>query len=110
MLSWLLQIGLLPAENNISFREKVGNNPGSECEIPDEFKNKKTDIIIPANSIVILNETVFMARIQITQVDQDHGFLLVIYLKERSFYIGKSSKREKIDDIKIINEQFSTAH
>ena len=40
------KLGLLPAENNISFREKVGNNPGSECKIPDEFLNKKTDIII----------------------------------------------------------------
>ena len=49
------KLGLLPAENNISFREKVGNNPGSECKIPDEYLSKKTDIIIPGNSIVILN-------------------------------------------------------
>ena len=55
-------------------------------------------------------ETVFMARIQITKVDQDHGFLLVIYLKERSFILVKVAKERKLIYIKIINEQFSTAH
>ena len=104
------KLGLLPAENNISFREKVGDNPGSECEIPDEFKNKKTDIIIPANSIVILNGNCIHGSYP-NNSSRSRPWFSSCYISEgEEFYIGKSSKREKLIYIKIINEQFSTAH
>ena len=91
------KLGLLPAENNISFREKVGNNPGSECEIPDEFKNKKTDIIIPANSIVILNGNCIHGSYP-NNSSRSRPWFSSCYISEgEEFYIGKSSKREKID-------------
>tara|TARA_R110000824_G_scaffold54557_6_gene150560 strand:- start:3484 stop:4242 length:759 start_codon:yes stop_codon:yes gene_type:complete len=47
--------GLLEAAHRKSFREAVDSNPGSICEIPPEYEDKRVDVIIPANSIVFLN-------------------------------------------------------
>ena len=90
------KLGLLPAENNISFREKVGNNPGSECKIPDEFLNKKTDIIIPGNSIVILNGNCIHGSYP-NNSNRSRPWFSSCYISEgEEFEIGNSSKRKII--------------
>jgi len=83
-------------ENNISFREKVGDNPGSECIIPDEFLNKKIDIIIPGNSIVVLNGNCIHGSYP-NHSDRSRPWFSLCYITENEeFVVGNSSKREKI--------------
>lgn len=90
------KLGLLPAENNISFREKVGNNPGSECKIPNEFLDKKRDIIIPGNSIVVLNGNCIHGSYP-NHSDRSRPWFSSCYITENEeFIVGNSSKREKI--------------
>ena len=88
--------GLLPAEDNISFREKVGANPGSECEIPDELKDKKTNIIVPANSIVLLNGNCIHGSYP-NNSNRSRPWYSCCYVSEGAEYVvGKNSKRIEI--------------
>ena len=90
------KLGLLPAENNISFREKVGSNPGSECQIPKEFLKKKTDIIIPGNSIVILNGNCIHGSYP-NKSNRSRPWYSSCYISEgEDFTVGNSSKRKEI--------------
>lgn len=90
------KLGLLPAENNISFREKVGNNPGSECKIPNEFLDKKRDIIIPGNSIVVLNGNCIHGSYP-NHSDRSRPWFSSCYItKGEEFVVGSSSKRVEI--------------
>lgn len=91
------KLGLLPAENNISFREKIGNNPGSECKIPEEFLDKKTDIIIPSNSIVVLNGNCIHGSYP-NNSNRSRPWYSSCYISDgEDFLVGNSSKRKKID-------------
>tara|TARA_Y100000389_G_scaffold203929_1_gene254145 strand:+ start:707 stop:1465 length:759 start_codon:yes stop_codon:yes gene_type:complete len=90
------KLGLLPAENNISFREKVGDNPGSECKIPEEFLDRKTDIIIPANSIVILNGNCIHGSYPNISNRSRPWFSSCYISEDEDFVVGNSSKRKKI--------------
>lgn len=93
------KLGLLPAENNISFREKIGTNPGSECKIPDEFLDKKTDIILEANSLVVLHGNCIHGSYS-NQSNRSRPWFSCCYMtKGENFIEGNSSKR------KIINLQ-----
>ena len=90
------KLGLLPAENNISYREKIGNNPGSECKIPDEFLDKKKDIIIPGNSIVILNGNCIHGSYP-NNSNRSRPWFSSCYITDgEEFKIGNSSKRKII--------------
>ena len=91
------KLGLLPAENNISFREKVGDNPGSECKIPPELLDKKKDMIIPGNSIVVLNGNCIHGSYPNTS-NRSRPWYSSCYISEgEKFVVGKSSKREEIN-------------
>ena len=91
------KLGLLPAENNISFREKVGENPGSECKIPDNLADKKTDMIIPGNSIVILNGNCIHGSYP-NNSNRSRPWFSSCYISDgEEFYVGKSSKRMQIN-------------
>ena len=90
------KLGLLPAKDNISFREKVGDNPGSECNIPEEFLDKKTDIIIPGNSIVVLNGNCIHGSYPNTS-ERSRPWFSSCYISDgEEFVVGNSSKREEI--------------
>jgi len=91
------KLGLLPAENNISFREKVGDNPGSECKIPPELLDKKKDMIIPGNSIVVLNGNCIHGSYP-NNSNRSRPWYSSCYISEgEKFVVGKSSKREEIN-------------
>lgn len=90
------KLGLLPAEDNISFREKAGTNPGSECKIPEEFKDKKTDVIIPANSIVFLHGNCIHGS-HPNNSDRSRPWLSCCYISEgEDFVVGANAKRKPI--------------
>ena len=91
------KLGLLPTENNISFREKVGDNPGSECIIPTELLDKKKDMIIPGNSIVVLNGNCIHGSYP-NNSNRSRPWYSSCYISEgEKFVVGKSSKREEIN-------------
>jgi ectoine hydroxylase-related dioxygenase (phytanoyl-CoA dioxygenase family) len=90
------KLGLLPAENTISFREKVGTNPGSECKIPEEFINKKTDVIIPRNSMVFLHGNCIHGSYS-NNSDRSRPWYSCCYISQgEDFIIGGNAKREQI--------------
>ncbi len=91
------KLGLLPAENNVSFREKIGDNPGSECKIPDEFLDRKKDIIIPGNSIVILNGNCIHGSYPNNSNRSRPWFSSCYITKNEEFVVGNSSKRKEIN-------------
>lgn len=91
------KLGLLPAENNISFRENVGDNPGSECKIPNEFLNKKKDIIIPGNSIVVLNGNCIHGSYPNNSARSRPWYSSCYISEGEEFEIGNSSKRKIIE-------------
>ena len=91
------KLGLLPARDNISFREEIGDNPGSECDIPEEFLLKKKDIIIPANSIVILNGNCIHGSYPNNSARSRPWFSSCYISDGEKFVIGNSSKRKKIE-------------
>ena len=78
------KLGLLDAKDNVSFREKVNTNPGRNV-YPEEFKDKKKDLIILVIQLLFFTEIAYMALIRIILIDLDHGFPHVIYLKEKNF-------------------------
>jgi ectoine hydroxylase-related dioxygenase (phytanoyl-CoA dioxygenase family) len=90
------KLGLLPANNSVSFREKIGENPGSECEIPKKFINKKIDIIIPGNSIVVLNGNCIHGSYPNNSNRSRPWFSSCYITENEEFIVGNSSKREKI--------------
>lgn len=91
------KLGLLPAENKISFREKIGSRPGSECKVPDEFLDKRKDMIIPANSIVILHGNCIHGSYE-NNSDRSRPWFSGCYMtKGEDFVVGKNSKREIIN-------------
>ncbi len=49
------KLPLLPAPDKKSFRENPDDNPGRECEVPEEFVDKRVDLFLKANSVVILH-------------------------------------------------------
>ena len=90
------KLGLLPADDNVSFREKIGKRPGSECKIPDEFLNKKKDMIIPSNSILILNGNCIHGSYPNLSKRSRPWYSCCYMTEGESFIEGKNSKRKKI--------------
>lgn len=90
------KLGLLEAENNISFRENIGSNPGSECEIPNEFKDKKIDMIIPGNSVLIMHGNCIHGSYPNNSSRSRPWFSTCYISSGEDFVVGKTSKREKI--------------
>ncbi len=90
------KLGLLPAQDNVSFREKAGTNPGSECKIPKEFIDKKTDIIIPKSSVVFLNGNCIHGSYS-NNSDRSRPWFSCCYIsKGEDFIVGKNAKRQEI--------------
>lgn len=91
------KLGLLPAEDNISFREKSGTNPGSECQIPEEFKDKKTDVIIPRNSMVFLHGNCIHGSYANNSERSRPWYSCCYISKGEDYVVGKNAKRKPIE-------------
>lgn len=91
------KLGLLPAADQVSFREEVGQQPGSECAIPEEFKDKRVDIIIPKNSIVFLHGNCIHGSYP-NNSERSRPWYSCCYInKGEDFVVGNNSKRENIE-------------
>ena len=74
----------------------MGDNPGSECKIPPELLDKKKDMIIPGNSILVLNGNCIHGSYP-NSSNRSRPWYSSCYISEgEKFVVGKSSKREEI--------------
>ena len=91
------KVGLLDAIPRKSFREDVDSNPGSVCEVPAEYKDKKVDVIIPANSIVFLNGHCIHGSYP-NNSNRSRPWHSSCYItKGAAYLVGKNAKRRDIE-------------
>ena len=88
--------GLLAANPSVSFREDPSVNPGSECEIPAEFIDKKLDVKIPANSVVFLHGYCIHGSYANNSNRSRPWFSCCYISKGAKYFVGKNSKRKEI--------------
>jgi phytanoyl-CoA hydroxylase len=89
-------LGLLEAEPQKSFREDPDSNPGSECQVPPEFLEKKVDVILPNNSVLFLNGYLVHGSYP-NDSNRSRPWYSCCYITEGADYIvGASSKRKEI--------------
>ncbi|HIA67235.1 TPA: hypothetical protein EYN98_14490 [Candidatus Poribacteria bacterium] len=90
------QAGLLPAEPRVSYREKIGSNPGSLVKIPDEYRDRKKDIIIPKGSVLFLHGNAIHGSYSNTS-DRSRPWFSGCYIpKGEKYIIGANAKRQEI--------------
>lgn len=90
------KLGLQEAVPQKSFREAPNENPGSPCKIPEEFLNKKTDVIIPANSIVFLSGHCIHGSYPNNSNRSRPWYSCCYISKGEKFPAGKNAKRREI--------------
>ena len=91
------QLGLLDSNPQISYREKVGTNPGSECKIPEEYINKKIDLIIPKNSVLFLHGHCVHGSYPNNSNRSRPWFSCCYISKGEKYFPGKNAKRKDIE-------------
>jgi len=88
--------GLKNALPQKSFREDTNSNPGSKCTIPEEFIDKKTDVIIPKNSVVFLHGHCIHGSYS-NNSNRSRPWHSCCYIsKGEEYLIGKNAKRRDI--------------
>jgi len=88
--------GLQNANPQVSFRENPNSNPGSECNIPEIFIDKKVDIIIPKNSVVFLNGYCIHGSYP-NNSNRSRPWYSCCYISRNApFLRGKNAKRKEI--------------
>jgi len=87
------KLPILAAPDKKSYREDPGDNPGRECAVPEEFKDKKTDIILAGGSVVFLHGNCIHGSYA-NNSSRSRPWYSGCYITEGEYYnIGKSSKR-----------------
>ena len=81
----------------VSFRENVGTNPGSECKIPDEYIDKKVDLTIPKNSVLFLHGHCVHGSYSNNSNRSRPWFSCCYISKGEKYLIGKNAKRKEIE-------------
>ena len=91
------RLPLLPAPDKKSYIEDPNDNPGRECEIPEEFIDKKIDLILPLSSVVFLHGNCIHGSYP-NNSDRSRPWHSTCYITKGEYYnIGKSSKRTAIE-------------
>ena len=91
------ELGLLEATPQISFRENIGTNPGSECKIPKEFNDKKVDVIIPKNSVLFLHGLCVRGSYSNNSNRSRPWFSCCYISKGEKYHVGTNAKRKEIE-------------
>ena len=91
------KLSILPAPDKKSYRENPDDNPGRECEIPEEFLDKKIDLLLNENSVVFLHGNTIHGSYA-NNSDRSRPWYSTCYITKGEYYnIGKSSKRIPIE-------------
>jgi phytanoyl-CoA hydroxylase len=91
------RLPLLPAPDKKSYRENPDDNPGRECEIPDEFKDKKVDLITKPSSVVFLHGNTIHGSYGNESNKSRPWFSCCYITKGEKYNIGYSSKRIEVN-------------
>ena len=91
------KLPLLPAPDKKSYRENPNDNPGRECEIPDEFKDKKIDLITKPSSVVFLHGNTIHGSYGNESNKSRPWFSCCYITKGEKYNIGRSSKRIEVN-------------
>ena len=87
------KLPLLSAPDKQSFRENPDDNPGRECEIPEEFIDKKLDLFLKGNSLVVLHGNTIHGSYA-NNSDRSRPWYSTCYItKGEYFRVGKNTKR-----------------
>lgn len=90
------KLPLLSAPNKKSYRESPDDNPGRECEVPDEYKNTKIDLKTKPSSVVFLHGNTIHGSYA-NNSDKSRPWLSCCYITKGEYYnIGRSSKRIEV--------------
>jgi nucleoside-diphosphate-sugar epimerase len=88
--------GLLEATHAKSFRENPDENPGSEVEIPQEYLDKKQDVVMEANTILFFHGNMIHGSYSNIS-NLPRPWYSCCYMTEgESYYVGKYSKRKEV--------------
>ena len=88
--------GLFPAEDVKSFREEKGSNPGKTTHMPEEFQDRKTDLIFKKGDILVLHGNCVHGSYA-NNSDRSRPITMNIYIpKGEPFFAGKTAKRMEI--------------
>ena len=91
------KLPLLPAPDKKSYRENAGTNPGRECQIPQEFQNKKKNINLKAGAVVILHGNCIHGSYS-NNSSRSRPWFSACYITSGEYYnVGRSSKRIEIN-------------
>ena len=87
--------GTLPFDPTISYREKVGANPGNSCEVPPKYK--RVDLVIPKGGMLIMNSNVIHGSYSNRSATRSRPLFSISYItKGEQFIPGNTAKREII--------------
>ena len=90
------KLPLLPAPDRKSYREDPGEAPGRECMVPEEFLDKKLDIVTKAGSVVIMHGNCIHGSYA-NESSRSRPWYSTCYITKGEYYnVGKSSKRREI--------------
>ena len=94
--------GLLPAEYVMSFREEAAEDgitrPGPRCEVPEEYKNNKKDIILDENCFVFFDGNLIHGTYNNITKNRPRPWYSCCYILENEDYVvGEFSKRIETD-------------
>ena len=91
------KLPILPAPDKKSYRENPDDNPGRECEIPEEFLDKRIDLLLNEYSVVFLHGNTIHGSYA-NNSDRSRPWYSTCYITKGEYYnIGKSSKRIPIE-------------
>ena len=77
--------------------EDPSDNPGRECQIPEEFKDKRVDIHTPPSSVVFLHGNTIHGSYGNDSNNSRPWFTCCYITKGEKYLIGKSSKRIEVN-------------
>ena len=91
------KLSLLPAPDKKSYRENPDDNPGRECEIPNEFEDKKVDLITKPSSVVFLHGNTIHGSYGNYSNKSRPWFSCTYITKGEKYNIGRISIRTEVN-------------
>jgi ectoine hydroxylase-related dioxygenase (phytanoyl-CoA dioxygenase family) len=87
--------GTLPFEPTVSYREKVGTNPGNSVKVPSQYK--RVDLIVPKGGMFIMNSNLIHGSHPNGSAARSRPLFSISYLtRGEKFIPGNTAKREVI--------------
>lgn len=87
--------GSLPFKPTVSYRERVGANPGNTCEVPPQYE--RLDLKVPGGSLLVLHGNLIHGSYPNRSLTRSRPLFSISYLtKGAPFLPGNTARREVI--------------